>query len=521
MKSTAAMFLGLFILSAVPALGQLNRPPVSPPAVECELLPVATDPIVSLRVCFQVGSCADPRGKEGLAALTAQMLAEGSTTNHSYEEILDLLHPIAGGYSASVSAETTVIQARIHRDNIEDFYGLFIDAILHPAFRQEDLDRLKADALNSVQNELRYASDEELAKAVLYKEVFAGTAYAHPTAGLAQSLQSITLADVKQFYNDHLMMRNGVVVGIGGNYPNALPARLRQDLAALPFRGPIVLGGGTLDYIWPKPPALRGLHVTIVEKPCGATAISLGFPLPVLRSDPDWYALAVANSWLGQHRNAVSHLYQVIREQRGLNYGDYSYIERFPYGGQLLVPPTNVVSHWQLFEIWIRPVPNEARHFVLRAALREFQKLVDTGLTEEQFQQTRQFLHKYILHYAPTTMDRLGYALDDRLYSPHGVWDTSGNFLEKFRDKMETLTLADVNAAIKRHWQYENFQIVIVTRDAATLAKALAADTPSPITYRTPKPPAVLDEDRQISVYPLKISAANVRIVPVEELFEK
>jgi zinc protease len=140
---------------------------------------------------------------------------------------------------------------------------------------------------------------------------------------------------------------------------------------------------------------------------------------------------------------------------------------------------------------------------------------VDAGLTEEQFQQTREFLHKYVLHYAPTTMDRLGYALDDRFYG------MGGSFLEEFRHKMETLTLAEVNEAIKRHWQYGDLQIVIVTRDAPALAKALVADVPSPITYRTPKPAAMLEEDRQISVYPLKIEAQNVRIVPVEELFEK
>ncbi len=49
-----------------------------------------------------------------------------------------------------------------------------------------------------------------------------------------------------------------------------------------------------------------------------------------MRGDEDFYPLAVANSWLGEHRNSSSHLYQVIREERGLNYGDYSYIEYFP-----------------------------------------------------------------------------------------------------------------------------------------------------------------------------------------------
>jgi zinc protease len=160
-------------------------------------------------------------------------------------------------------------------------------------------------------------------------------------------------------------------------------------------------------------------------------------------------------------------------------------------------------------------VPNAARHFALRAALREFQKLVDHGLTREQFDEARRFLRKFVLHLAPTTMDRLGYALDDRFY---GI---DGSHLEKFRRAMEELTLADVNAAIKRHFQYDCLHIVIVTKDAESLKEALANDTPSPIAYATPKPESVLAEDREISVFPLRIKRENVRIVRVAEMFDK
>jgi zinc protease len=105
-------------------------------------------------------------------------------------------------------------------------------------------------------------------------------------------------------------------------------------------------------------------------------------------------------------------------------------------------------------------VPHEARHFALRAALREFKKLVDEGMRQADFELTRDFLRNYVLHFAPTTMERLGYALDDRFY---GI---QGSHLEDFRRLMPELTLDEVNAAIKKHWQYENLQIAIVTKDA-------------------------------------------------------
>ena len=84
------------------------------------LLP-GRDPTVSYRVTFHAGSQYDPPGKEGLAALTARMIAEGSTRQHRYEEILDLLFPMAGGYDASCSVETVTISGRIHKDNVAAF----------------------------------------------------------------------------------------------------------------------------------------------------------------------------------------------------------------------------------------------------------------------------------------------------------------------------------------------------------------------------------------------------------------
>lgn len=471
------------------------------------LLPVASDPTISFRLWFRVGSQHDPAGKEGLAALTAAMLTDASTEQDPYERILERLYPMASGYTSSTNVEMTVISGRVHRDNLNDYYPLLVQAVLSPAFKQADLDRLKSDVLNYLENVLRYASDEELGKAVLYQEIFAGTPYGHLPAGTMVAIKSITLDDIREFYRTHYT-RDNVVIGLGGGYDADLVTRLRTDLGRLPPGTPPPVPP-------PTPPALQGLRVTIVEKDANATAISLGYPIDVLRNSRDWYALAVANSWLGEHRNSSSHLFQVIRDQRGLNYGDYSYLEHFPNAGALTKPPQNVCRRQQLFEIWIRPVPNETRHFALRAALRELRSLVDNGLSDEQFELTRKFLRNYVLHYAPTTSERLGYALDDRFY---GI---SGSHLDLFRRRMDEVTRAEVNAAVKKYLQYRNLHVVFVTPDAEGLKQALVADTPSPITYATPKSDAVLAEDRQISVFPLKIQPDAVTIIPVGRLFEK
>ncbi len=129
--------------------------------------------------------------------MTARMIAEGSTKQHRYEEILDLLFPMAGGYEASCSVETVTISGRIHKDNVAAFQPLLLQAIVEPAFRSEDFDRIRSDMISYLENTLRYASDEDLGKAVLYETMFAGTPYGHIPAGRVKSLKSITIDDVR------------------------------------------------------------------------------------------------------------------------------------------------------------------------------------------------------------------------------------------------------------------------------------------------------------------------------------
>jgi len=333
---------------------------------------------------------------------------------------------------------------------------------------------------------------------------FKSTPYGHPEAGLIESVKSINIEDVKIFYRKYYT-RDNVVIGIGGSFDKSVIKEIKTCLEKLP-------GGIPPRVEKPDPEPINDLEVTLVEKNTPSTAISFGFPIDVHRGEKDYYALWIANSWFGEHRNSSSHLYQVIREKRGLNYGDYSYIECFPNGWTRQFPPPNVARRQQIFEVWIRPVQNKAAHFALRAAVMELQKLIDNGMSQKDFDLTKKFLKKYHLHYAPTTNMRLGYKLDDLFY---GIKD----HLKTLPEMLDKLTLDDVNGAIKKHLQYRNMKIAMITMDAEKLKKTLIIDAPSPMEYDTPKPPEVLEEDKKIEKYPLKIEAKNVKIFKADEMF--
>jgi zinc protease len=470
------------------------------------LLPVPADPTVSYSVAFRVGSQDDPPGKEGLASLTASLMAEGATRVHSYQQILALLFPMAATYDVRVDVEQVTFTGRTHEDNVDAYSKLLLEALLTPAFTEADFARLRERTLTTLEKTLRYSSDEDLGKATLYNAVFAGTPYGHLPLGTVEGLRAITLDDVRAFYAAHFT-RQAVTLGLGGGFDEALLAGLTAALQQLPSGLPSTVPP-------PSPKALSGRDVVIVEKPGPATALSFGFPIALTRGSRDFYALWLANSWLGEHRNSASHLYQVIRETRGLNYGDYSYIEWFPEGGQRDMPPPNVPRRRQLFEVWIRPVPSAAAPFALRAALRELEALVAHGMSEADFALTKEFVGKYALHFAETTSARLGWAMDDRAYGVPPPGHLAG-----FREVVPTLTRDEVNRAIKKYLDPKNLVIAAVTQDGRALADALASGRPTPITYETPKPDLVTKEDAVIAAYPLDIRADRVRIVPVSETF--
>ncbi|MEN6604175.1 MAG: insulinase family protein, partial [Bryobacteraceae bacterium] len=258
---------------------------------------------------------------------------------------------------------------------------------------------------------------------------------------------------------------------------------------------------------------LERTRMTIVDKDTRSVAYSIGFPISVKRGHPDYPALLVATSWLGQHRMSGGRLYQRMRELRGLNYGDYAYIEYFPRGMFQFEPDPNLARSQQIFQIWIRPVDPATAHFALRLALYEMDKVVREGLDQESFERTRNFVMKYAKLLTKTKSAELGYAIDSRFYRiPEYV-----SYLEA---GLQKLTREDVNRAIGKHLGGGNFTIVAVARNCASLKSRILEEAPSPMTYNSPKPKELLEEDKTVSAWKVGLKPENVRIIDVDKVFE-
>jgi len=318
-----------------------------------------------------------------------------------------------------------------------------------------------------------------------------------------------------------------VMIGIAGNYPDSFIEKLHNDIAKLPDTKPAI----------PSAPVVKipeGIDVEIISKE-GAfgSAIFTGYPLTITRANDEFAALMVANSYLGEHRKSYSKLYKVIRDERSMNYGDYSYIEWYHNGGGNMVPPSGVPRQSNYFAVWIRPVQIAKQlkmqykelkdvnvghaHFALRMALREMDKMIKNGLSKEDFEATRAFLQSYIKLYIKSPDQQLGYLMDSKMYGRE-------NYIQELGALLSELTLEDVNNAIKKYMQIDNMKITIVTdvSEAEPLAESLKSNTISPMSYsnmvKAGLSENILSEDTATENF--KLNVKNVTIVDSKDTFK-
>jgi zinc protease len=484
-------------------LGLAAAAPGAASPIEVVTLPNTGTPLVAIQVRFDAGSIHDPAGKEGLASLTALMIGQAGTQKRSYTDVLEALYPMAAGVNVNTDREVTVIGGMVHRDRLADYTALLEEALLTPGFSKEDFERNRDQLSSALSSGLR-SNDERLGLELLQEKIFQGHPYGHSPLGTVEGLQRITLDDVRQFYKDHYT-QGSLMLGVAGGYPSDYVARLTKDLAALPAgqkgRAPL-----------PPAPKVQGHNFTLVEKQTGAVGIHFGYPLPITRADADYYPLMVANSFLGEHRTFNGRLMNELRGDRGLNYGDYSYIEHLVSPPNATTPPPNAPRREQYFSVWIRPVVPGDAQFALRAGLYEVQRLRDQGMTEAELSLTRDFVLNYSKLFAQSLEDRLGYAMDSKFYGmPY--------YIDEIQARLPKLTVADVNAVIKKYLSTDNYEAVMVTSNGQQLKEILQKDEPSPKSYNSQVEAKVTEADKII--VPLKVAPTKIDVVPVAEVFQK
>jgi zinc protease len=327
---TIALFLTA--LQSVWAIGGLDTPPapsarhpvkfVAPKEARLEngLRVIVAErpglPLLSAQFQIGQGAAGDPAGLAGTATMTGELLTKGTETMTA-SQIATAIESLGGTIGSGAGRETSAAYVQVMSTEAESALKILADVVLHPAFRQEEIDRLKNQRLDYLRVVLQQPGS--LARFVTERVVFGSGAYGHEAGGTLESLPKIKREDIVALYKKYYTPGDAALV-LAGDITLAQAKGFAQELF-----GNWKDGGEAPDEKINSGAAGWTPENLVVDMPeAGQAVVTMARP-GIERSSPAYYSALVANAALGN--GFVSRLNREIRIKRGLSYGAGSSIE--------------------------------------------------------------------------------------------------------------------------------------------------------------------------------------------------
>ena len=282
-------------------------------------------PMVTVMIEFDAGTRRDPKGKEGLAELTARCLSQGTKelTAPEFDQKVDFMGSSVGvsaGRDYSTAGMTTLKKYQ------GETLGLLAGILTEPGLRDDDIERKRAEQvaeIKAAEEQPGYTADVEFTK-----DLFGDTPYGHPGAGYSDSVAKLTNDDVRGFYHNYYKPGGAIIAVAGDVNADEIKASLEKSLAGL--------SGSVTPQAEPPPITVApGLNVKLIDRNVMQANIIMGSG-GVERSNPDFYRLKVMNYILGGG-GFSSRLVKVVRSAHGLAYSVDSGFEPGKFQGAFIV----------------------------------------------------------------------------------------------------------------------------------------------------------------------------------------
>lgn len=301
---------------ALPAIGKPVAPVLPTPAEKTlanglrVIVARSSDlPLVTADLTIKTGAWADPAGLAGATGMTAGMLTEGTTTR-SAQEIARQVEALGANLDTGASLEASSVTLNVMPDKLAQALPLMADVARNPAFKPEELERQRQQALDGLQ--VAYQEPGSIAGFAVAPVVFGGTPFGHVTIGTPASITRLKPADLAAIHRAWYRPDNAVLVLTGDITPEQGFAYAEQAFGD--WRRP----AAPLAAAPAITPALKPRAVAIDLPGTGQASVNVTKP-SIARSDPSYYTALVTNTVLGGGYSA--RLNQEIRVKRGLSYG--------------------------------------------------------------------------------------------------------------------------------------------------------------------------------------------------------
>jgi zinc protease len=280
-------------------------------------------PAVSVRLLVRAGAAQDPKGKGGVATLTAALLDQGTTTK-SASQIADSIDSIGGALGTGAGSDLSFVNVIVMKDSFGMALDLLADVVRNPEFADEEIERQRQQVLSGLQ--VSAGDPDYLASVVFDRLVYGFHPYGLPNSGTAESLASLTRADLQDFHKRFFVPNNMILAVVGDVTRDEAFDAADRVFGKWP-RADVPL----VKTVEPPPPTRR---VVIIDKPDAVqTEIRVGH-LGIPRKHADYMAVDLAFKILGGE--GANRLHRVLRSERGLTYGASADIQTLKQSGDFM-----------------------------------------------------------------------------------------------------------------------------------------------------------------------------------------
>ena len=380
---------------------------------------------------------------KGVASLVSSLMGNGTTTQSKddYNEEIDYM-----GASLSLSAGGGFASSL--KRYFPRVLEMMSDGLKNPVFTVEDFEKEKnilIDGIKSSQN-----SVPDMAS-ILGGKLFFGSNHPFGEFATEESVNNISLKDVKKYYETYAKPNNAYLTIVGDvNYEEikSLVEKLFGDWKK----------GKLPKYTMPVVSDLEKPEINFVDMSNAVQSeISVGNIINISMSDPDYFPLRLANQIFG---GSGGKLYLNLREDKGFTYGAYSGVETSRYVGRFSASTS---------------VRNEVTDSSIVEIIKEIETMIDENVTEEKLSSVKEkFVGGFIMSTEqPSTIANFARNIDK--------FNLPENFYETYLENFQKVSIDDIKRVSNKYFKRDKLRIVVVGKGAEILSNL--EDLPYDVKY--------------------------------------
>ncbi|HEX8652061.1 MAG TPA: pitrilysin family protein [Pyrinomonadaceae bacterium] len=390
-------------------------------------------PTVALRGSLRAGSYFEPPDKPGLARITAEMLERGTKRRTKLEVARDL-ESVGAQTDFSADPFAVNVAARFLSKDLSLVISTISEELREPSFPADELEKLKQQTIAAVQEQQAntgYRAYERFTGLIFDRS---NPYYLHPGDALIQSINSITVEDVRRFHTERYGGRSLILTVCGDVEADEVRGQFEEAFGS--FAGP-----ESVDIDVHDPEQQSGVvRDCVLLKDKANVDILIGSAAPLRRASGDYYAAVLANSALGQS-TLSSRLGLRVRDLEGLTYGINS---RFR-------APSLAAGPWYI-GVSVNPQNVEK---AITSALNVIRDYVENGIRPDELADEKS---------SAIGSFKVGLATNGGL--ARALWNAEFyglgmDYIDRYPRLIQAVTVEEVNAAIRKYFRPDHLTIVI------------------------------------------------------------